>query len=163
MFGGWAISAVYTLNTGRPVYVTSTNNSQLLGAGWHPDGTGNYLRPNATGVSAALPGGPQICNNCEYFNTAAFSKTPEFALGNVSRYLPDVSLPTGRNWDTMIEKGFSIKERWHMIFRGEFLNAFNQVVFSGPTTSITSSSFGYISLSQSNNPRNVQLSLRATF
>jgi len=63
----------------------------------------------------------------------------------------------------MVEKGFAINERWRVIFRGEFLNAFNQVVFSGPTTSVTSSSFGYISLSQSNNPRNVQLSLRTTF
>jgi len=163
VLGGWAVSAVYTVNTGRPIYVTSSNNSNLLGAGWHPDGTGNYLRPNATGISAALPGGPNICNNCEYFNPAAFSKTPEFTLGNVSRYLPDVNYPTSRNWDTMVEKGFAINERWRVIFRGEFLNAFNQVVFSGPTTSVTSSSFGYISLSQSNNPRNVQLSLRTTF
>ena len=50
-----------------------------------------------------------------------------------------------------------------MTFRGEFLNAFNNVVFSGPTVSITSSSFGYISVSQSNTPRNIQLSLRITF
>jgi hypothetical protein len=117
----------------------------------------------ATGVSAALPGGPKICNNCEYFNSAAFSKTPQYQLGNVSRYLPDVSLPTGWNWDTMIEKRFAMRENVRLTFRAEFLNAFNQVTFSGPTTSVTSASFGYISLTQSNNPRNVQLSLRLTF
>ena len=163
VLGGWAIGAFLTMNTGRPIYVTSSNNSQLLGAGWHPDGTGNYIRPNATGISAALPGGPQLCNNCEYFNPAAFSRTPEFALGNVTRYLGDVSYPTGWNWDMLVEKRFFIKERYRITLRSEFLNAFNQVTFSGPTTSITSSSFGYISLSQSNNPRNVQLSLRTTF
>ena len=77
---------------------------RLLGAGWHPDGTGNYIRPDATGISAALPGGPQLCNNCEYFNPAAFSKTPEFAVGNVSRYLPDVSYPTSFNTNALIVK-----------------------------------------------------------
>ncbi len=161
--GGWALGTFLTMNTGQPVYVTSTNNSNDPGAGWHPDGTGNYLRPNATGISAALPGGPKICNNCEYFNTAAFSKTPEFALGNVSRYLPDVSNPTGWNWDMLLEKRFAIRERYRVTFRAEFLNALNEVRFSGPTTSITSASFGYISLSQANTPRNVQLSLRTTF
>jgi hypothetical protein len=163
VLGGWVVGAFFTLNTGQPVYVTSTNNSDDLGAGWHPDGTGNYIRPNATGVSAALPGGPNLCNNCEYFNPAAFSRTPQFALGNVSRYLPDVSLPTNRNWDTLVEKGFVIKERYHLMLRGEFLNAFNLVTFGGPTTSVTSTSFGLISLSQTNTPRNVQLSLRMTF
>jgi hypothetical protein len=163
VIGGWALGAFVTINTGRPIYVTSTNNSNLLGAGWHPDGTGNYLRPMATGISAALPGGPDMCNGCEYFNPAAFSKTPEFELGNVSRYLPDVSNPTSKNVDMLVEKRFAIKEHYRVTLRGEFLNALNQVVFSGPTTSVTSASFGYISLSQSNTPRNVQLSLRVTF
>jgi hypothetical protein len=164
VFGGWALGAFFTVNTGRPIYVTSTNSSSLLGAGWHPDGTGNYIRSNATGtVSAALPGGPTICDNCEYFNPAAFSKTPQFAVGNASRYVPDVSNPTSRNWDTLIEKRFAIGERYRVTFRAELLNALNQVIFSGPTTSVTSTSFGYISLTQSNTPRNVQLSLRTTF
>src|ERR1039457_7089312 len=107
--GGWALGAFFTVNTGRPIYVTSTNNSALLGAGWHNAGTGNYIRANATGtVPAALPGGPQICDNCEYFNPAAFTRTPQFAVGNVSRYLPDVNNPTGYNWDMLVEKRFAI-------------------------------------------------------
>jgi hypothetical protein len=163
VIGGWAVGAFFTMNTGRPIYVTSTNSSSLLGAGWHPDGTGNYIRPNATGVSAALPGGPNICDSCEYFNPAAFSKTPQFAVGNASRYLPDVSYPTGYNWDMLVEKRFAIGERYRVTLRAEFLNALNEVRMSGPTTSVTSSSFGYISLTQSNTPRNVQLSLRTTF
>jgi hypothetical protein len=163
VLGGWALGTFFTLNTGRPIYVTSPNNSSLLGAGWHPDGTGNYIRPMATGVSAEVPGGPQLCNNCEYFNPKAFSLTPQFAVGNVSRYLPDVNYPTSRNWDMLVEKRISIKERYKVTFRGEFLNALNQVVFGGPTVSASSASFGYISLTQSNTPRNVQLSLRMTF
>ena len=48
----------------------------------------------------------------------------------------------------------------HLTFRAELFNALNTVVFSGPTTSVTSSTFGKIILSQGNSPRQVQFSLR---
>ncbi len=154
--GGWAIGGFYTLDAGRPVVVSSPNNTSSFGGG-----TGE--RPNATGVSAALPGRPQICDSCAYFNTAAFVQTPQYAFGNVSRYLPDVNNPTAWNIDTQIEKNTQIRERVYLTFRAELFNALNVVDFSGPTTSITSSTFGKIILSQSNAPRQVQFSLRLRF
>jgi hypothetical protein len=156
VFGGWSIGAFYTLDAGRPLAVSSPNNTSSFGGG-----TGE--RPNATGISAALPGGPQICNNCEYFNTAAFTQTPSYAFGNVSRYLPDVNNPTSYNVDTQFEKSTQIREGVHLTFRAELFNALNTVDFSGPTTSLTSSTFGKIILSQSNSPRQVQFSLRLKF
>ncbi len=56
-----------------------------------------------------------------------------------------------------------IRERFHLTFRAELFNALNHVVFSGPTTSITSSTFGHIILSQTNAPRQIQFSLRLAF
>ena len=155
-FGGWSLGAFYTVDAGRPVAVSSPNNSNSLGGG-------SGMRPNATGVSAALPGGPQICDNCLYFNPAAFTQTPQFAFGNVSRYLPDVNNPTAANVDANIEKTTNIGERYHLVFQAELFNATNHVVFSGPTTSITSATFGKIILSQTNTPRQVQFSLRLRF
>jgi Carboxypeptidase regulatory-like domain len=155
-FGGWSIGAFYTVDAGRPLAVTSPNNSNSFGGG-----TGE--RPDATGISAALPGGPQFCNNCAYFNTAAFSQTPTYAFGNVSRYLPDVNNPTSWNVDTLIEKSGQIREGVRLMFRAELFNALNTVDYSGPTTSITSSTFGKITLSQANTPRQVQFSLRLKF
>lgn len=64
----------------------------------------------------------------------------------------------------MVEKNQYLGEKYQLTFRGEAFNALNNVVFSGPTTSVSSASFGQIaSLSQSNTPRNVQVSLRLTF
>jgi len=156
VLGGWSLGAFYTLDAGRPVAVSSPNNSNSLGGG-----TG--MRPDATGVPAALPGGPQICDSCAYFNTAAFVQTPQYAFGNVSRYLGDVRNPTAYDVDTLLEKNTQVGERVHLTFRAELFNALNTVVFSGPTTSVTSSTFGKIILSQSNSPRQVQLSLRLGF
>jgi hypothetical protein len=155
-FGGWSIGAFYTLDAGRPLALTSPNNTNSFGGG-----TGE--RPDATGISAALPGGPQFCNNCAYFNTAAFTETPTYAFGNVSRYLPNVNNPTSWNVDTLIEKSGQIREGVRLMFRAELFNALNTVDYSGPTTSITSSTFGKITLSQANTPRQVQFSLRLKF
>ena len=156
ILGGWAIGGVYILDSGRPVAVSSPNNSQSLGGG-----TG--MRPMATGVSAVLPGGPQICDSCAYFNAAAFTQTPSYAFGNVSRYVPGLYNPPAGNLDTLIEKSTQIREGVNLTFRAEMFNALNTVDFSGPTTSVTSSTFGKIVLSQSNTARQVQFSLRLKF
>lgn len=156
VLGGWAIGAFYTPDAGRPLAVSSPNNTSSFGGG-----TGE--RPDATGVSAALPGGPKICDNCAYFNAAAFVQTPQYQFGDVSKYLPDVNNPTSYNIDSSFEKNTRIREGVTLTFRGELFNALNTVIFSGPTTSITSSTFGKIILSQANTPRQVQFSLRLKF
>ena len=156
VFGGWSLGTFATIDAGRPLAVSSPNNSSSFGGG-----TG--MRPNATGTPAALQGGPQICDNCFYFNPAAFSQTPQFAFGNVSRYLPDVSNPRSSNLDLSVEKSNKLTERLRLTFRAEAFNATNHVIVAGPTTSITSSTFGKIILSQANTPRQIQFSLRLGF
>ena len=111
VLGGWAIGAFYTLDAGRPLAVSSPNNTSSFGGG-----TGE--RPDATGVSAALPGGPKICDNCAYFNAAAFVQTPQYQFGDVSKYLPDVNNPTSYNIDSSFEKNTRIREGVTLTFRG---------------------------------------------
>lgn len=157
LLGGWVAGAFWVLDTGRPLAVTSPNNSNSLGGG-----TG--MRPMATGVSAALPDGPSIKDGGLYFNPAAFSRTPQYAYGNVSRYLPNVDLPTSWNVDALIEKSLAFGERYRLTFRGEFFNALNHCVFAGPVTDVTSVTFGKIAaLSQTNSPRQIQIGLRLGF
>jgi hypothetical protein len=74
-----------------------------------------------------------------------------------------VNNPTAYDVDTLLEKNTAIGEGIHLTLRAELFNAPNTVVFSGPTTSVTSSTFGKIILSQSNSPRQVQISLRLRF
>ena len=121
------------------------------------------MRPDATGISPVLPGGPQITNGGLYFNPAAFVQTPSFQFGNAPRFLGDVRAPGTFNWDMLASRRFRITERFSLDFRGEFFNAFNRVQFAGPGTSITSSTFGHIYLSQVNSPRSIQGSLRLNF
>ena len=135
--------------------VSSPNNSNAFNSG--------LMRPMATGQKAALDGGPQIADNGKYFNAAAFTQTPQFQFGNVSRELPDVRIPPNKAFNLLVEKQIAIREQVKLEFRFEMFNATNSVVFGGPQTSITSSAFGTIALTQANTPRVIQLALRLAF
>lgn len=64
--------------------------------------------------------------------------------------------------DLSLFKEFLPRENIRVQFRTEFFNAFNRVQFSGPNTSVTSTSFGVIS-SQANSPRQIQFGLKILF
>ncbi len=98
-----------------------------------------------------------------YFNPHAFARAPQFSFGKVSRNLPDVRVPGNYNWDLLIEKRLSFTERYSLDFRTEIYNAFNNVIFAGPQTSVTSADFGRIRLSQVNVPRQIQFGLRFSY
>lgn len=151
------MSGIVKYGSGLPLAVTSPNNSNSLGGG-----TG--MRPMVTGISAKLPGGPQIKVGRKYFNPAAFSRTPAYQFGNAPRYLADVDKPASKNFDALIEKNTQIYDHYALLFLVEMFNALNMVTFAGPTTDVTSVNFGTIaSLSQTNDPREIQLSLRLRF
>lgn len=158
--GGWAMSAIYYYDAGRPIAVSYSNVSDL-------DSSSTLSRPNSVpGVSDKAPGGPHInlSGTGVYFNKAAFSATPTYSFGTAPRYLPDVNYPTAWDLDTMLEKRTQITERYSLIFNAEAFNTLNNVTFGGPSTSFTSATFGEEStLSQSNSPRSLQLSLRLSF
>jgi Carboxypeptidase regulatory-like domain/TonB dependent receptor-like, beta-barrel len=155
ILGNWAVAGIYSYSSGFPVAVTSPDNSNAFDIG--------PFRPIATGLPARLPGGPQIKDNGQYFNPAAFARTPQFQFGNVSRYLSDVRYPPNFGLNALIEKQLTIHERLKMEFRTELFNVTNSVNFAGPQNAITSSAFGTISLTQVNNPRAIQFGLRIVF
>jgi Carboxypeptidase regulatory-like domain len=158
--GGWAVSAIYQYDAGRPIAVSYTNVSDI-------DSSSTLSRPNSVpGVSDKARGGPQIKLNgtSTYFNKAAFTAAPTYSFGTAPRYLPDVNNPAAWDLDAMIEKSTQLHNGYALSFRAEAFNTLNNVTFAGPTTSFTSSTFGEeAKLSQTNTPRNIQFSLRLTF
>ena len=153
--GGWSVATFWTWDNGLPVRVTSPNDSSSFGGG-------GVFRPNATGQSAQ-GGNITYTDGAPYFNTGAFTRTPAFTFGNVSRVLPDVRNPGQNIWDLLIEKRFTITERLGFDFRAEMFNAFNLVHFAGPGTNIASQDFGRIFLRQLNPPRQIQFGARLSF
>jgi hypothetical protein len=151
--GGWATAMYFTWDNGTPVQVTGPNDSNSFGGG---------QRPDATGVPAKIDD-QQLEDGGLWFNPDAFRRAPQFTFGNVSRNLPDVRVPGNKNFDILIEKRISFTERYSLDFRTELFNAFNNVVFAGPQTNVTSADFGRIRLQQVNSPRQIQFGLRFSY
>lgn len=154
--GGFTVGSFYTYDSGLPIAVSASNFSNSFGGG-------TSMRPDVTGVSTQVPGGRQMRNGGLYFNPAAFTPTPSFQFGNAPRYLADVRAPGTNNFDMLASRRIRISESFNLDFRTEFFNAFNRVQFAAPNTSIASSSFGQIFLSQANTPREIQAGLRLSF
>lgn len=150
--GGWSVNAVGILQTGFPLAVSQPNNNSVIGA--------SYQRPNATGLSPATSGSTTERIN-GWLNPVAFSQSPQFTFGNVTRFL-NVRGPALVNWDVSLFKTVAIGERVKAQFRAEALNAANTPYFGNPNTILTNNQFGVIT-SQINNPRLLQLGARVTF
>jgi hypothetical protein len=148
VIGGWTINAMGQMQSGYPLSISQTNNNT---------GTNSGQRPNATGLSPTVdkPIGDRING---WINLAAFSQAPAYTFGNLS---PTISMrgPSQFNWDASVFKTFTLFEGLKAQFRAEALNVTNTVLFSDPTGSINSNSFGAIT-SQRNFPRLIQLGVK---
>jgi hypothetical protein len=143
-FGGWQLSAIIHLQSG--FYYTVTG-STLIGSR-----VADYL-----GGPAVLPNpGPN-----GWFNPAAFAAAPQGRWGTAGP--GDIEGPGMQIYNLSLTKFFYIRPdgRVTLRMRADFLNAFNNVNFQAPATTITTAGFGTISSAYP--PRNIQLGLKLTF
>lgn len=164
--GGWQVSGTAVYQTGAPL--TITNATAFLGGGSVLTAVGNsQRRPNiVAGVDARFDNiGELIRSGQSIFNSAAFSSPSDalFEFGNAARTYNDIRRDNYKNIDLSIIKNVNFNEGKQKIqIRGEFLNAFNTVVFGTPGTQVGSTTFGIIT-TQGNRPRIIQLVGRFTF
>jgi len=167
--GGWSLGGTYQYSTGQPVQLTSpvTLGSALLGS--------SVMRPELVpGQSITNTQGlPAIGGVYPSFNYNAFMQPGQTAhgvgtaspylFGNAPRYLSSIRYPNFWNMDLFFAKTTKITERMSATFRMEALNALNTVVFGSPDVGVSDTNFGYNPQTQTNNPREVQISGRFTF
>ena len=93
----------------------------------------------------------------------AFIQQASNTLRVLSGEFPTIRPPKVPNADISLFKAVQVHERFNVQFRAEAFNATNSPQFGSPSTSLTSTSAGVVTMTQSNDPRNVQLSLRVRF
>lgn len=151
--GGWKFNDITILQNGGPLAVTQTNANSALG--------NSTQRPTLVpGVDPCYSGRPEDRLN-KYFNTAAFTVTPQFSYGNQARSI-QCKGPGYINSDLSLNKNFRVTERVNIEFRAEALNAFNTPQFNGPALSISAASAGQIT-GTLGFPRLMQMGGRLTF
>jgi hypothetical protein len=98
-----------------------------------------------------------------YLNSAAFQNPAAYAYGNSPRTMPyGLRGPLYFNQNMSLSREISLYEGLKLTLRADSTNTFNNVSFSAPSVTFSSTSFGKIS-SQSNSPRNLQFAARLTF
>jgi hypothetical protein len=147
---GWRMSGIATLQSGEPLYLTTSVNSI--------NGFTLASRPNNNGQSAKLSNPTPSA----WFNTSVFSLPAPFTYGTTGRTLPDVRSAGAHNLDFSLIKDTRIRESTRMEIRAEVFNLLNTPQFGLPGTTLGAAGFGVIT-SQVNPPREVQLALKLLF
>ena len=136
VFGGWQLSGVTTLRSGYPNTISYPGDLANVGLGSRPLRICNGKLSHRT-ISA-------------WYDTSCFTapanpsgNPPTYGFGNSKRGI--IEGPGYKDWDLALMKAFTTYHEQNLQFRVEFFNAFNNVNFGQPGTSITTSTAGKIS------------------
>jgi hypothetical protein len=152
LLNGWELTSIALWRSGFPFSVTSGSDNAFSGVG---SDRADYIGGPA-GLDPSRSHGQLIAR---YFDTTRFVANANGTFGNSGRNI--LRAPGFFDTDLGLIKNTKVTERATAQFRAEFFNLFNNVNFNGPSTSLSSSSFGKIT--SANDPRILQLALKFTF
>jgi hypothetical protein len=153
--GNWKFSAVHRYQSGAPLSVGSSQN--LFGAG--------------AGRPSFVPGQP-LYNpnwnpkdpNSPYINPAAFFQPANGVFGDTPAVIAQLRQPSQLTEDVAMSKVFPLgSEGKSLEFRGSAFNVANRHLLGSLTTGVTSATFGRFTNPQTNQPRNIEFSLRFSY
>jgi len=147
VFGGWRVTAIYTISAGTPLGITDNSYGFCNGAGVLED------RPMMIGKPASISGSRRSPNL--WFNNQAFDfsgtcpganlvdSTGPYdvtkAFGNAPRFFSNVRNPGVDNLDFSAQKDFKIPvgEQTRLTFSADFFNLPNHAQFAEPNADPT--------------------------
>jgi hypothetical protein len=155
VIGGWLFSGTVLLSSGRPFTVYSGLNT-----------LSNVVQSTANCSGCTRDSGQLVLETGRnfWFDTATramFSQPAPGSLGNTPRNF--FIAPKYFQWDASLSKKFKITERVGFDLRFDARNVLNNPSFDNPTAVFTSSIFGRINDSVTNNARRIQLSGKLSF
>jgi len=122
--GGWEFSGIASFKGGIPLSVFG-NNWNSYGGDPRPDYVpGVSPKPSHQTISSSVPN--------SWANYNAFTYSAYGTFGTTPRYMSELRGPHYTNWDSALEKNWSIKERMRAQFRFETFNSLNHPNFYAP-------------------------------
>ena len=129
--GGWSFSGILSLLSGTPMTVTASGSSLNT--------PGSTQTANQVAAVQILDG---INVGNPWFSTGSFVQPTAVAFGNTGRNI--FSGPGLFALNLSLFKSIQIRERYNIQVRAETFNLTNTPEFSNPNTSLTSSTYGYV-------------------
>jgi hypothetical protein len=147
LLGGWELNGIVTLTSGTPYSVTVN---------------GDIANVGNTFVQADLVGNPTPAHQtpATWINPSAFSAPPAYHFGTFGRNA--LRSDPYKDLDFSVFKSFALPRGTSVQFRAESFNLLNQVIFSGPDSTVGDPTFGSVS-SIANTPRQLQFALKLQF
>jgi hypothetical protein len=157
---GWAVSGITSFQSGFPVRIQSSNDSELMNSfDFELPGKPDLIAPFHT-FDPRTHGGYAFDPNSFALPVQSANSTPLQLLGNSPRTL--CCGPGINNFDFSVQKQLPIGETEHFEFRAEFFNIFNHTQFLNPDGNISDGAdFGRVK--HTRDPRNVQFALKFAF
>src|ERR1700704_1669959 len=157
---GWAISGITSLQSGFPIRIQSSNDSELMNSfDFELPGKPDLIAPFHT-QDPRTHGGYAFDPNSFALPVQDANSTPLQLLGNSPRTL--CCGPGIRNFDFSVQKITPVGESKHLEFRAEFFNIFNHTQFLNPDGNISDGAdFGRVK--RVRDPRNIQFAVKFAF
>lgn len=152
LMGGWETSAIWSVQSGFPLNVTS-------------GGDYSFSLPEVGNDQAQVVSAPQYTSGsratriAEWFTTNSFTTPADNTFGNAGRNI--LTGPGTFNVDFSAHKVFFLTEKIRTQFRFEFFNVFNHTLLNNPDTTVPDSNFGRITSAR--DPRIAQIALKLVF
>ena len=160
LLDGWQLSGIITFQTGFPVRITSSDdNEEFYSTFFEAPGEPNY---SAGFPTTSLVKWDPRRHSGYAFDPSQFTNST-VTLGTIGNAPRSICCQPGiNNWDVGVFKGFQLREKLRMEFRGELYNIWNHTQFYSVDGNISDgSTFG---LAQKvRDPRQVQFALKFVF
>ncbi len=144
VLNGWTLTGLHRIQSGSPLVFTMGTDVAQNGI-LQPNGQYALLVPGMTADDVRRDHSNRSDMIAAYFNTAAFvpvNSVPRGIYGDAERGL--IYGPGDVNTDFAIMRYVGLWSDVRVQVRGEFFNAFNQVNFGNPNTTVSSTTFGRI-------------------
>jgi hypothetical protein len=152
---GWHLTGIVSWRSGFPLTIASGIDNSLTGVGRdRADFVGTDLHAAEVGYGESH--GQQVR---QFFNTGLFTRNAVGTFGNAGRNI--LTGPRLFQMNLSVFKTTKINEQASWQLRAEAFNAFNNVNFNNPGTTVGTSSFGIISSAA--DPRILQFGIKVLF
>lgn len=152
LLGGWQTTAIWTVQSGFPLNITSGGDFSYSNPGVANDQAEVLSKPTYTSGSLNQ-------KLAQWFSTSSFTTPAPNTFGNSGRNI--LIGPGTFNIDFGAYRVFDIKEKLKLQFRSEFFDFLNNAEFNNPNTTVTNTNFGRITSAR--NPRIIQFALKLMF
>jgi hypothetical protein len=153
ILGGWTVSAIVSLESGFPINVTQSDNSNTFSG---------QQRPNLVSGAELETSGSFEDRLNGWINAGAFTAAPANSIGNAPRTFGNLRTPRRDNADVSFAKTVGLGRGIRAQIRVEMINITNTPKVRGPAQSISASNFGQIT-TQSGFMRMTQVMVRLSF